>query len=236
MTDNNQAQTAFIANIKAIMRDREMTQSDLADLVGMNKATVSYWLSKRSMPNTNNMQALANALGVAVNDLISSDSGYASGGPSAPALRGHRPVRAVPDARVPLRRLGRVHAGEADEEYDDDGEVLVPAFVVERHPRSYAVRVNGNCMDNVIPGGYDVVLDPDMAPRDRCIAVVEIAPGEAVMRRWTATSRTLVLSCDSHTEDHEDIVLGAEDSPRVLGVVVWAQREMLERAVQGATA
>lgn len=229
MANANQGRNAFVVNLKAIMKDRHISQSDLADLVGMNKATISYWLSKRSMPNTNNMQSLADSLGVTVNDLVSSDSGYAAGGISSAFSR--RPVRAAPDARVPIRRLGRVHAGEADEEYEDDGETLVPAFVAEAHPKCFSVRVVGGCMDNVIPEGYDAVLDPEMEPRNRCIAVVEIEPGEAVMRRWTVTSRTLVLSCDSHTEEHDDIVLKASDSPRVVGVVVWAQCDMLEWAV-----
>ena len=52
-----------------------------------------------------------------------------------------------------------------------------------------------------------------------------------LLHRWTVTSRTLVLSCDSHTEEHDDIVLKASDSPRVVGVVVWAQCDMLEWAV-----
>ena len=232
MPSNDDAREAFVRNLRALMKDRDCSQRELASRIGMSGQAISTWITKRAYPTTVTLQKLADALGVSVDQLVSSDSGYASGGKRASIIgQSFRPVRAAPDARVPIRRLGRVHAGETDEEYEDDGETLVPAFVAEAHPKCFSVRVVGGCMDNVIPEGYDAVLDPEMEPRDRCIAVVEIEPGEAVMRRWTVTSRTLVLSCDSHTEEHDDIVLKASDSPRVVGVVVWAQCDMLEWAV-----
>lgn len=214
-------------NIKRLRESKGLTQEELAKALGMSRPAVTQWETGWSQPRMGTIEKLAEFFGVSKADII--DDSQAASLRSSPLSR--RPVRAAPDARVPIRRLGRVHVGEADEEYEDDGETLVPAFVAEAHPKCFSVRVVGGCMDNVIPEGYDAVLDPEMEPRDRCIAVVEIEPGEAVMRRWTVTSRTLVLSCDSHTEEHDDIVLKASDSPRVVGVVVWAQCDMLEWAI-----
>lgn len=212
-------------NIRRVRTAAGLTQEEFGRIAGVSNMAVSQWENGRAVPRMGAVQAIADHLGINKGEIIDD----AAPMPASPLSR--RPVRAAPDARVPIRRLGRVHAGEADEEYEDDGETLVPAFVAEAHPKCFSVRVVGGCMDNVIPEGYDAVLDPEMEPRDRCIAVVEIEPGEAVMRRWAVTSRTLVLSCDSHTEEHDDIVLRASDSPRVVGVVVWAQRDMLDWTV-----
>ena len=79
-------------------------------------------------------------------------------------------------------------------------------------------------MDNVIPEGYDVVVDPDAEPSNGSVVVVEMPDGRAVMRRWLRGGQTLVLAADSHAE-HDDIVVRWDDGPvRVVGRVVWSQR------------
>ena len=57
------------------------------------------------------------------------------------------------------------------------------------------------------------------------------ASQQRLLQFKVARDRLARLSCDSHTEEHDDIVLRASDSPRVVGVVVWAQCDMLEWAV-----
>ena len=225
MADANQGRNAFVVNLKAIMKDRHISQSDLADLVGMNKATISYWLSKRSMPNTNNMQSLADSLGVTVNDLVSSDSGYAAGGGCSTVC--HRSFRPVKPSTVPRRRLGFAHAANPDEPFLDDGEVEVPETVVAKHPSLFVVGVHGECMNHGVANGTDVGVDPDMEPTNGAIALVLIS-GEVVVRRFFRGSSSVMLVSDS-TEDYPDIILGPSDDFEVQGVVVWGQRD-LERA------
>lgn len=131
-------------------------------------------------------------------------------------------------ATVPLLTLGRVHAGAMTDEEEVAHRVEVPASVCENHPRAFALEVEGDCMDRVIPEGSHVLVDPDREPGNGSIAVVETESYSAVMRRWYRGSSTLMLTADSHSEQ-EDMVFGPEDGPvRVVGTVVWwqAPREM----------
>ena len=126
-------------------------------------------------------------------------------------------------ATVPLLTIGRVHAGAMTDEEEVAHRVEVPASVCENHPRAFALEVEGDCMDRVIPEGSHVLVDPDREPGNGSIAVVETEAYRAVMRRWYRGSSTLMLTADSHAEQ-EDMVFGPEDGPvRVVGTVVWWQ-------------
>ncbi len=135
---------------------------------------------------------------------------------------------AASSATVPLLAIGRVHAGAMTDEEEVSHRVEVPASVLSGHPRAFALEVEGDCMDRVIPEGSHVLVDPDREPGNGSIAVVETDSYQAVMRRWYRGSSTLMLTADSHSEQ-EDMVFGPDDGPvRVVGTVVWwqAPREM----------
>lgn len=127
------------------------------------------------------------------------------------------------EATVPLLTLGRVHAGALTDEEEAEHRVEVPASVCSRHPRAFALAVEGDCMNRVIPDGSHVLVDPDREPSNGSIAVVEAEGYQAVMRRWYRGSSTLMLTADSY-EEQEDMVFGVDDGPvRVVGTVVWWQ-------------
>lgn len=133
------------------------------------------------------------------------------------------PVYSSGEATVPLRSLGRVHAGALADEEEAERRVEVPSSVLAAHPRAFALVVEGNCMDRVIPEGAHVLVDPDREPRNGSIVVAETEAYQAVMRRWYRGSSTLMLTADSY-EEYEDMVFGPDDGPvRVVGTVVWYQ-------------
>lgn len=89
--------------------------------------------------------------------------------------------------------------------------------------RAFALLVEGDCMDRVIPEGSHVLVDPDREPGNGSVAVVETEGYRAVMRRWYRGSSNLMLCADSFSE-HDDMVFGPDDGPvRVVGTVVWFQ-------------
>ena len=126
-------------------------------------------------------------------------------------------------ALLKLLVLSRVHAGALADEEEIAHRVEVPASVCAGHPRAFALEVEGDCMNRVIPEGSHVLVDPDRQPANGSIAVVETEDYRAVMRRWYKGSTKLMLSADSF-EDYEDMIFGMDDGPvRVIGTVVWFQ-------------
>ncbi|UEA45516.1 LexA family protein [Collinsella stercoris] len=206
-------------NIKRLRKQAGMTQVELAEKLDVARSTITQWETGWSSPRMGMVQKLAGVFGVTSADMLAEDS---EGLPS-----GAMPV-AASSATVPLLAIGRVHAGALTDEEEVSHRVEVPSSVLSGHPRAFALEVEGDCMDRVIPEGSHVLVDPDREPGNGSIAVVETDSYQAVMRRWYRGSSTLMLTADSHSEQ-EDMVFGPEDGPvRVVGTVVWwqAPREM----------
>lgn len=212
-------------NIDALLVKFDITQEALARIAGVAPSSVNGWRNG-AVPRKNAIERMCQALEITRDDIMSDEFGLAA------KEHGRVPSGAMPvaasSATVPLLAIGRVHAGSMTDEEEVSHRVEVPASVLSGHPRAFALEVEGDCMDRVIPEGSHVLVDPDREPGNGSIAVVETDSYQAVMRRWYRGSSTLMLTADSHSEQ-EDMVFGPDDGPvRVVGTVVWwqAPREM----------
>ena len=214
-------------NIDSLLVKFDLKPESLARIAGVSTATVSRWRTGQTDNiRKANLERICEQLELSPDDILSSSAGLAA------KEHGRVPSGAMPvaasSATVPLLAIGRVHAGALTDEEEVSHRVEVPSSVLSGHPRAFALEVEGDCMDRVIPEGSHVLVDPDREPGNGSIAVVETDSYQAVMRRWYRGSSTLMLTADSHSEQ-EDMVFGPEDGPvRVVGTVVWwqAPREM----------
>lgn len=206
-------------NIRRIRIERGLTQEEFGEIAGVSSMAVSQWENGRAVPRMGAVQRIADHFGISKSAVIDEDSDLERMNLPAGAI----PVYSSGEATVPLLTLGRVHAGALTDEEETAHRVEVPASVCSRHPRAFALVVEGTCMDRVIPEGAHVLVDPDREPANGSIAVVETEAYQAVMRRWYRGSSTLMLSADSF-EEQEDMIFGQDDGPvRVVGTVVWWQ-------------
>lgn len=205
------------ANIRRIRERHGLTQEEFGKIADVSSMAVSQWENDRAVPRMGAVQAIADYFKISKGEIIDDN-------PSASSLpKGAMPVYSSGEATVPLLTLGRVHAGALTDEEEAEHRVEVPASVCARHPHAFALVVEGNCMNRVIPEGAHVLVDPDREPSNGSIAVVETEAYQAVMRRWYRGSSTLMLTADS-SEEQEDIVFSMDDGPvRVIGTVVWYQ-------------
>ncbi len=203
----------FADNVRANRERLGLSQEELARRVGLTNSAVSQWEGGRAKPRIGVMKALSEIFGMTVSELLGED---------APGAGMREPVGR--SGMVPMRRLGKTHAGSAIEEIPDDSVVEVPAGVAGRHPHAFMLDVDGDCMDRAYPPGCVVMVDPDMEPWNGCAVVAETQPGESVMRRYMRGSSTLMLSPDSY-EEHDDLVFSGDSCAevRLVGVVVWYQ-------------
>ena len=203
----------FADNVRSNRERLGLSQEELARRVGLTNSAVSQWEGGRAKPRIGVMKALSEIFGMTVSELLGED---------APGAGMREPVGR--SGMVPMRRLGKTHAGSAIEEIPDDSVVEVPAGVAGRHPHAFMLDVDGDCMDRAYPPGCVVMVDPDMEPWNGCAVVAETQPGESVMRRYMRGSSTLMLSPDSY-EEHDDLVFSGDSCAevRLVGVVVWYQ-------------
>lgn len=205
-----------------------VTQEQLASIAGVSRGAVSQWEGGFSEPRMGSIQKIADHFRISKSNIIE-DNGMSFIDPVTKKPKGspYMPSGAMPvvasSATVPLLTLGRVHAGSLADEEEVAHRVEVPASVCAGHPRAFALEVEGDCMNRVIPEGSHVLVDPDRQPANGSIAVVETEDYRAVMRRWYKGSTKLMLSADSF-KDYEDMIFGMDDGlVRVIGTVVWFQ-------------
>lgn len=210
-------------NIDALLVKFDINQDALARVAGVAPSSVTRWRNGAQM-RKDSLERICSYFNLSEDDMLSDRYGLAAKEHGQfPLPAGAIPVYSSGEATVPLLTLGRVHAGELTDEEEAAHRVEVPASVCSRHPRAFALVVEGTCMDRVIPEGAHVLVDPDCEPANGSIAVVETEAYQAVMRRWYRGSSTLMLAADSH-EEQDDMVFGMDDGPvRVIGTVVWWQ-------------
>ncbi|MBQ4400971.1 MAG: helix-turn-helix transcriptional regulator [Synergistaceae bacterium] len=64
----------FGSRLKSLRKKAGLTQEELAEAIGVHSVTVSQWESDTYLPKTQNIKALAKALGVPENDLLNDTS------------------------------------------------------------------------------------------------------------------------------------------------------------------
>lgn len=222
-----EVRTVFAKNLKALREREEISQYRFAEEMGITQTTVSNWESAGKRPRSQKIiDLICSTYGVSEQELFGYEDGlYAKLHGLTEAPSGAIAVKPSEPAFVPVRVLGKVHAGVLDDEERCNGMAELPASLLESHPRAFALLTTGTCMNRVIAQGEHVFVDPDMLPQQGSIVIVETEAYEAIMRRWYMGSSKLMLSPDSYDE-YEDLVFeSGEASVKVLGVVFWHQAE-----------
>ncbi len=206
-------------NIRAVRTRNNLTQEEFGEIVGVSSMAVSQWETGRAVPRMGAVQKISDYFHISKGSLIDEDSSTLTKLPISGST-----------ATLPLRTLGKVHAGVMDDDtICDDEDVQVPERVVLAYPDAFLLRVEGNCMDRVIPEGSHVVVAPHKEPANGSIVVIHDDAYEAIMRRYYKGSSALMLSPDSYEEEYQDIIVHDGQEITLIGVVVWWQAsEMME--------
>lgn len=211
-------------NIIKLRQQHNITQEELAKIAGVSRGAVSQWEGGFSEPRMGAIQKIADYFNILKSNLIEDDGmNFSRTDPVKLPVRGST-------ATLPLRTLGKVHAGVMDDDtICDDEEIQVPERVVLAYPDAFLLRVEGNCMDRVIPEGSHVIVAPHKEPTNGSIVVIHDDAYEAIMRRYYKGSSALMLSPDSYEEEYQDIIVHDGQEITLIGVVVWWQAsEMME--------
>lgn len=207
-------------NIRRIRSASGLNQEEFGKIAGVSSMAVSQWENGRAVPRMGAVQKIADHFHISKGEVIDEESD-----------RHPLPVNAIhvrgTSAMVPVRVLGRTHAGDRMDEDGSDYEVEFPEGVVSHHPGCFALRVEGDCMNRRYPEGSHVFVDPDMTPWNGCSVAAELPGYEGVLRAYYKGNSSLMLCADSFSE-YEDIILTGEDPVRLIGVVVWFQAEKEE--------
>lgn len=204
-------------NIKRLRLSADMTQKELAEKIGVDRSAVTQWETGVSVPRMKALAKIARLFDTTPGLLLEDDDTT-----PLPPLNKLTPVAST--ATLPLRTLGKVHAGVMDDtDTADDTYIQVPAHVLSMYPDAFVLLVEGDCMNHVIPAGSHIVVAPHKEPANGAIVVVRDECYEAIMRKYYRGSSSLMLSPDSFSDAYEDMIITADEDISLIGVVVWWQ-------------
>lgn len=205
---------SFGKRLRAAMRDAGVKNAQLARKLNVTPAAVSQWLSETSSPRRDNVFAIAQALSVPIETLISDIQSPIESFP----LRTHpAPVAQARDLPV----FASVEAG--------GGAMLIQQNPIDYTYRSetsmgadcFACHVLGDSMEPAFERGEQVIVDPRRVamPGDACVFVDESDATEwrAVVKRLVrVTDRAWIVRQFNPARDFE---LPRDKWPRALKIV-----------------
>ena len=146
--------------IKEGMRIRNLKQVDLVEKTGINKATLSQYISGKYEPKQNNIYLLSKALNVSEAWLMGFDISMERENKKEPKSNVGEIVKTY---RVPM--YGRASAGNGYINLSEEiGYFDVPAQYCT-NPDVYTIKISGDSMtglDKAIPDGSVAVVDPQL--------------------------------------------------------------------------
>lgn len=205
----------FANNIKKLRAVLGLSQTQLADALGITKNAVSMWESGKAEPRMGVVTKIAEIYGVRVGALIE-ESGLDD-------LTDEK-VKYLP-SRIKAPLYGRIAAGEPVEMLEAAEQIGVPEEILSAHPNGFFLMVSGDSMNRVIKSGGYAFIDPDVKPSNGDIVAINVNGDEATLKRIHKLSTSIVLQPDSTNAEYKDIMYHMDDPnmPRmkILGKMVW---------------
>ena len=149
--DAEEIKKVFVKNIQKFLEEKNYTQKELADFVGVSNTTVNNWVNGYSMPRMNKVDLICNFFNISRSDLLESNP------PSLPEPQ-NKSFSSAGYVRIPV--LGEIAGGipiEAIEIRDDDDWEDIPQEWLNGGREYLALRVQGDSMEPRIHSG-DVAI------------------------------------------------------------------------------
>ena len=194
-------------NIKKLRNKEGLTQADLAEKLGVTRATVTQWETGWSQPRMGMVEKLATVFSVPVSVIVSDSKADLSS-----------------FIEIPL--YGSIAAGTPIEMIPVDDTHPIPVKVRDKYPDSFLLRVESESMNRVLPNGCYALIDPcKEVTRDNDPYAVCVNGYDATIKRVKKLANGFQLVPDS-TDPTYPIQTYNYNEPgteviTVIGKVVW---------------
>lgn len=208
-------------NLVSLREEFGLTQDDLASIAEVTPGAVSQWETGRSKPRMTAVDKIAVHLGIQKSRILDDDCrNYAKD------LSEHRRIASgAKYTRVPIIKPDAVETHEKRREKKSRlGYVDVPTSIVKERPNAFLVGSAGDYMNEIIPRGSFVLVDPDEPLQDGNIIIARVDGADPIMRKYHEGASLILLSPESTVQGYEDIMISKNDLTRMtyVGTAVWA--------------
>lgn len=231
--------TSFSSNLERLMNKRDMSDSDLANLVDVNRTTVTRWRKGIRSPKLDKLPEIANIFGVEPLDLVSENNKnkvIEEINTTTSKLTPPRQHNVLDFANkqleeqnnevsendrniITIKRMHAAAAGVVGEELFDDLIEEDVEFYEDEVPKGadFCILVNGDSMEPMIKEGTYAFIKRETNIKDGTIALV-VLDGASFIKRVDIHPEYLKLI--SLNPKYEDITVSSFNDLKVVGKIV----------------
>lgn len=161
---------------------REMTQEELANLLGTTKQVISYYEIGKRSPTITTAVEYARILGISLDELYPDN---------APDIPGHQTFAFIP-GRSMVKVIGSVRCGPGGLAFEENlGEEMADVSNADEY---FYLRAEGNSMEPDIKAGDLVLVHKQQEVENGALAVVVIGREEGTLKRIGYKHGAVVLT------------------------------------------
>lgn len=183
----------IVENIKKYLKQNKMTQSQLADNIGIAKSTMSDYMNYRSKPGSGVLEKMAAVFGIAKSDIDTTykDVAFEIGD------SGTIEVKETPSTNdyscKKIQIIGEIAAGTPIEATQNIVDSIVPPYPVKESDDIFGLVVKGESMNKIIPNGNYAIIRKQPDVENGEIAAVFINNCDATLKKVYKFDDLIVL-------------------------------------------
>lgn len=222
----------IVTNIKRLLEANNMTQSELANKIGIAKSTMSDYLNYRAKPGSGVLEKMAAVFGVTKSDI---DTTYKNVIPEI--INGKLVLTPTPNnlneelslITRKLQIIGKIAAGTPIEANQDIVDEIIPPYNTHHIDELFGLLVNGDSMNKVVPDGYYAVLRKQPDVENGEIAAVIVNGNYATLKRVYKFTDLIVLEPCSYDPYFKDQQYSSEncEEVKIIGKFLYSVSPMI---------
>ncbi|MDC2863822.1 LexA family protein [Bacillus sp. BP-3] len=193
----------IVENIKKLLKQHDMTQSDLANQLGIARSTMSDYMNYRSKPGAGVLEKMAVIFGVTKADI---DTTYKN--TKVEIINGElqlvkeQPIEYKEEKEIPV--IGKIAAGTPIEAVQDIVDRITPPYKANNIDELFGLVVDGESMNKIVPNGHYAVLKKQPDVENGEIAAVIVNGHYATLKKVYKFTDLMVLEPCSHDPNFKD--------------------------------
>ncbi len=201
----------FAKNLNLLLEQSGLTDSELAERMGVGNSSVSRWARAEIFPSTVNFEELCTYFQVPPKFFFDNNDDD------------------VTISEVNVDTVDMYSMNTLAHHLSPIGRINVAKDTRMKNRRLFAAYCEDDAMDNVIHPPSMCYINPDLKPHTGSIVLVQVASDEIpIFRQYTKGGSTVILSGMSHSEEVDDIILKEDEIYSILGVVVEVRTQFVQ--------
>ncbi|EOO41525.1 hypothetical protein IIU_00541 [Bacillus cereus VD133] len=193
----------IVENIKKLLKQKDMTQSDLANQIGIARSTMSDYMNYRSKPGAGALEKMAAVFGVTKADI---DTTYKN--TRVELINGElqlvqeRPIEHQEKDKIPV--IGKIAAGTPLDAIEDIVDSIIPPYKTNKIDELFGLVVHGESMNKIVQNGHYAILQKQSDVENGEIAAVIVNGYFATLKKVYKFTDLIVLEPCSHDKSFKD--------------------------------